>query len=94
MFTIFAGGRDDPVHAEAQTALHERGGHRCCITGSQDGVKPTYIFAPSILRDPDFGEGVTICFHYCNSYYYYYISRIYICISNLPLKVLKHFVFT
>ncbi|EEH07880.1 conserved hypothetical protein [Histoplasma capsulatum G186AR] len=53
-------GRDDPVHAEAQTALHERGGHRCCITGSQDGVKPTYIFAPSILRDPDFGEGAPL----------------------------------
>ncbi|PGH34293.1 hypothetical protein GX50_02876 [[Emmonsia] crescens] len=53
-------GRDDPVTAEIHAALHERDGHRCCITGSQDGVKPTYIFAPSILRDPDFGEGAPL----------------------------------
>ncbi|OAX84433.1 hypothetical protein ACJ72_01211 [Emergomyces africanus] len=53
-------GRDDPVPAEVQTALHERDGYRCCITGSQDGVKPTYIFAPSILHDPDFGEGTRL----------------------------------
>ncbi|PGH11612.1 hypothetical protein AJ79_04752 [Helicocarpus griseus UAMH5409] len=48
--------RDDTITAEVEAALRERDGHRCCITGSQKNIEPTYIVAPSILHDPDFGK--------------------------------------
>ncbi|OJD13260.1 hypothetical protein AJ78_06267 [Emergomyces pasteurianus Ep9510] len=52
--------RDYHITAEVQAALHERDGRQCCITGSPDDVKPTYIVSPSVLCDPDFGDGAPL----------------------------------
>ncbi|OAX78313.1 hypothetical protein ACJ72_07379 [Emergomyces africanus] len=53
-------GDDYHVPEKVQAALTERDGPQCCITGSQDNVKPTYIVSPYILHDPDFEEGAPL----------------------------------
>ncbi|PGH01828.1 hypothetical protein GX51_05008 [Blastomyces parvus] len=53
-------GNDYHLPEKVQAALNERDGPQCCITGSQDNVKPTYLVSPYILHDPDFEDGAPL----------------------------------
>lgn len=52
--------REDDVAPEIDAAVREREGHRCCVTGWRDGVKPVYIIPPSIRQDSDLQPGVCL----------------------------------
>ncbi|KAM5447492.1 hypothetical protein MaudCBS49596_006003 [Microsporum audouinii] len=48
---------DDDMNPKTETALYERDGGRCFISGLSAGVKPTHIVAPSIQNDKDLLPG-------------------------------------